>query len=214
MAVVWFVRHGESVSNANLPTVHPALSELTAVGWQEAHRVAGVFSATPDLIVTSSYARARETAVPTIQRFPHVPQETWPVHEFTYLHPERYQGTRGRERGPWAEAYWLRCDPEERENEGGESFAELMSRGWEVLAHCAQRQEKWIVVFSHGMFIRCLLWLLITQYREPTPEAMRRYGRFLHAIHVPNGAIWPVIFTPSRPPQFSGFITHHLATND
>ena len=121
MTKFWFIRHGESVSNANLPTKDPALSELTPRGHQEAEYVAQAFNEAPDLIVVSSFLRARQTAVPTQKRFPLVPVVEWPVHEFVYLHPERYNGTTGSERAPFAQAYWERNDPFENEYGGGES---------------------------------------------------------------------------------------------
>ena len=128
MTKVWFVRHGESISNANLPTETPEGSELTPKGEQEAELAATFFTEAPDLIVTSSYKRAQQKAEPTINRFPIVPVETWPVHEFTYLAPIRYKGTIGDERWEFAKEYWQRCDPQEKEMGTGESFAELLGR--------------------------------------------------------------------------------------
>lgn len=210
MSLIWFIRHGESISNANLPTTHPALTELTPRGWDEAEQIAAAFDTAPDLIVTSSFTRTRETAVPTIQRFPHVRQETWPVHEFTYLHPQRYFNTRGSERGQWAMPYWQRSDPLEKEGEIGESFAELLARLQQVQALAVRRPEDWIVVFTHGLFTRCLLWQMITGITVPTKEAMGRYGRFTQAVSMPNGAILPIAFEPESPPRFSGFLTSHM----
>lgn len=210
MTQIWFIRHGESISNANLPTIHPALTELTAKGWAEARQIATAFDKAPDLIVSSSFTRARQTAVPTIQRFPHVPQETWPVQEFTYLNPQRYFNTRGSERGQWAQPYWQRADPLEKEGGVGDSFAELLARVQQVQALAAQRTEAWIVVFTHGLFTRCLLWQMITGITEPTKSAMGRYGRFTQAASMPNGAILPVTFTPNQPPVFGGFRVAHM----
>ena len=35
----------------------------------------------------------QQTAAPTIARFPGVPVEVWPIEEFTYLQPARWNGT-------------------------------------------------------------------------------------------------------------------------
>lgn len=41
--------------------------------------VAESFSEAPDLIVTSPFERAKDRALPTIQKFPGWPVEVWPV---------------------------------------------------------------------------------------------------------------------------------------
>lgn len=100
MPKVWLIRHGESESNADLRTSHPSETTLTPKGLIEAERVAGRFVEAPDLIVVSPYLRSRQTAEPTLQRFAEIAIEEWPVHEFTYLHPNRYRDTMGSERMP------------------------------------------------------------------------------------------------------------------
>jgi hypothetical protein len=37
--------------------------------------------------VTSPHLRTQQTTAPTIERFPDVPVEVWPIEEFTYLQP-------------------------------------------------------------------------------------------------------------------------------
>ena len=51
--------------------------------------VATDWGETPSLIVTSLFLRTQQTAAPTIERFPDVPVEVWPIEEFTYLQPSR-----------------------------------------------------------------------------------------------------------------------------
>ena len=59
--------------------------ELTELGWRQAREVAASWTQVPSLLVTSAYLRTRQTAQPTLARFPHVPVEAWPIEEFTYL---------------------------------------------------------------------------------------------------------------------------------
>jgi broad specificity phosphatase PhoE len=186
---VWLIRHGESVSNADLPTGDPAESALTEKGVEEAEQIANAIGEKPDLIVVSPYLRARQTAVPTLNRFPTVPQEEWPVHEFTYLAPIRYAGTTGTERRPLALAYWERNDPSEKEGGEGESFAELLARVQEIVARLRQHPAEYIVVFSHGLFLRALIWSVLTGITAATPKSMKRYSHFTQAAQIPNGAI-------------------------
>ncbi|MBX4390115.1 hypothetical protein K4H03_28970, partial [Mycobacterium tuberculosis] len=57
-----------------------------------------------------------------------VPVEVWPIAEFTYLQPARWNGTRSAERMPHLERYWSAADPDYCDGEGAESFATLLRR--------------------------------------------------------------------------------------
>ncbi len=209
MTEVWLIRHGESISNANLPTGDPSQSALTEKGVAEAEQIVKAFAKAPDLFVVSSYLRARQTAVPTQQRFPHVPTEDWPVHEFTYLNPVRYHGTTGTERRPFALAYWERNNPHEKEGGAGESFTELMTRVQETAARLRRHPANYIAVFSHGLFLRALIWSVLTNTTEATPQTMRRYAWFIRSATIPNGAIIKARFSADESILISQFGTAH-----
>ncbi len=194
MGEAWFIRHGESISNADLPTSHPADSELTPLGMAEAEQIAQAFARPPDLIVVSPFIRARQTAAPTLHRFASVPTATWPVHEFTYLAASHYDGTTGSERWPIAMDYWQRNDPDYRDGKNSETFAELMVRVWQIIAQLRQHEAQFVALFSHGLFIRALQWAVLTNTTQATPDSMRRYNSFCRAVTVPNGAICRLFF--------------------
>ena len=82
---VRFIRHGESVANAGGVTAEPSGIPLTELGREQALAIARGLSNPPDLIITSPYTRARDSAAPTAARFPDVPLEVWPVQEFASL---------------------------------------------------------------------------------------------------------------------------------
>lgn len=210
MSEVWLIRHAESISNANLPTVHPAQSELTPLGERQALAVVEAFIAKPDLLVVSPFVRARQTAVPTITHFDPIPVEEWPVHEFTYLAPHRYADTTGAERAPYARDYWQQNDPHFKEGGEGESFAELLDRVWMIAGRLQQHSASFVAVFSHGLFLRALLWAVLTQTTKATPETMQRYGHFLQGVWWPNTAVCKATFSANEV-RFSPFETNHLA---
>jgi len=185
-------------------------TELTPQGHDDAARVVQAFWEKPDLLVVSPYVRARQTAVPTINHFDPITVEEWPVFEFTYLHPERYNGTRGSDRAPFAQAYWQRNDPFENEMGGGESFAEMMVRIDQLISRLHTHPASFIAVFSHGLFLRGLLWVLLTGLREPTQDGMRRYHHFVRSVWMPNGAILKATFDGRNPVTFGGFETEHM----
>jgi 2,3-bisphosphoglycerate-dependent phosphoglycerate mutase len=91
--MLWLVRHGESEANAGDVTGDRDSPPLTAVGRDQATRVASAFPAAPDRVVLSPYVRAIQTAGPLLARFPAVLVESAAVQEFAYLAAHRHQGT-------------------------------------------------------------------------------------------------------------------------
>ena len=152
-----FIRHGQSTGNAGIPAHDLALLELTELGWKQSREVAASWTETPSLIVTSPYLRTQQTAAATIERFADVAVKVWPIQEFTYLQPSRWNGTRSSERMPVIERYWAEADPEYCDGEGTESFATLLERGKAALARLSGLPEDALVyVFSHGQFIQAV----------------------------------------------------------
>ena len=86
MLTIWFIRHAQSESNAGLLTAADAGIALTPYGHAQAACIPAAFAERPTLIVTSPYLRARQTAQPTIDRFPDVPVEEWPIQEIGRAH--------------------------------------------------------------------------------------------------------------------------------
>ena len=125
MVRVWLIRHGQSESNAGLPSADWRGIPLTELGRQQAERIAEVFADPPKLIVRSPYLRAQETAQPTIARYPGAACEEWPVQEFSYLRTLDGRATTSHERAPEVRAYWEQADPQHAEP-GAESFAGLL----------------------------------------------------------------------------------------
>ena len=157
-----FIRHGQSTGNAGIPAHDLALLELTGLGWGQSREVAASWTEVPSLIVTSSYLRTKQTATATIARFPDVPVEVWPIQEFTYLQPTRWNGTRSSERMPAIERYWAAADPAYCDGEGAESFSILLERAQAALDRLAGLPEESLVyVFSHGQFIQAVRSLVI-----------------------------------------------------
>lgn len=170
-----FIRHGQSTGNAGIPTHDLSLLELTELGWQQARELAANWTETPDLIVTSPYLRTQQTAAPTVERFRDVAVEVWPIQEFTYLEPSRWNGTLSSERLPSIERYWAGADPDYVDGDGAESFAELRRRAEGALERLAGMAEDALVyVFSHGQFIQAVRCLVIDREKNDR-ETMRDF---------------------------------------
>jgi broad specificity phosphatase PhoE len=157
---VFLIRHGESMANAGHATSDPATIPLTPCGWTQAQQVATVFNHPPSLIITSSYLRTQQTAEPTCERFPLVPQVVWPVQEFTYLSPAHCVNMTAAQRRPLVEAYWERCDLAVTDGPGAEAFASLIERVQQMLLHIQELECGDIAIFTHGHFMQMVLWLV------------------------------------------------------
>jgi hypothetical protein len=83
MTEIWLIRHGDCKRDA------AGELQLTPKGWAEAHELTSHLILPPDLIVTSNTPRAKQTARPTIDLYPDIPRETWPIHTWR---KDRMQG--------------------------------------------------------------------------------------------------------------------------
>jgi broad specificity phosphatase PhoE len=197
MSIILLVRHGESKSNAGLPTSCPKLVELTGKGLKQAEDIAYILKSqpAPELIVTSSYLRTQQTAKPTRLAFPFVPEEEWPVHEFTYLSPSYWnEDTTSKDREPLVKAYWETCDPAYVDGPGSESFVLFIKRIKQFLFRLRETSHDTIAVFSHEQFICAFLWCLQLGWLNLTQDDMKDYREFLDANPIPNGGIVRVQF--------------------
>jgi len=193
MPTVFLVRHGESQSNVGLPTDCPECAKLTVRGKEQAKRIAfSLESLTSlDLIVTSSYQRSKETAMPTQDAFPTVSQDEWKVQEFTYLSPVYLGYSNAEQRKPLVEAYWEQLLPFYEDGPGAESFAQFIERvqAFLNLLRDQEYEDKTIAVFSHEQFIKAVLWLIDDGPIEMSSKAMRDFRDCLNHKSLRNGAI-------------------------
>lgn len=156
MKKIWFIRHGESLANAGEATQDHQSIPLTEQGWSQA-RAVSLTVPKPELIITSPYVRAKETAEPLCQRYPDVPVEEWDdVHEFVYLSPATCVGTTSAQRRPRVLTYWKALDPDYVDGEGAESYNHLLGRIKKTLMRLEGLSQDFIVVFSHAQFMRNL----------------------------------------------------------
>ena len=184
----WLVRHDESAANAGAVTADPASIPLTEAGRDQARAIATMITRRPDLIVVSPYLRTRQTAAPSLERFPDVPVETWPVQEFTYLSPGRCVGTTAAQRRPLVEAYWQRCDASAVDGEGAESFTAMLQRVRALRERLATHPAGFILVFMHGQIMQGLR--LLTLYPDLDDQMlMARFLAFDRQEPVRNGQI-------------------------
>lgn len=186
MKHVRLIRHGESAANAGQATLDHSTIPLTRKGFEQARLVALSFNHPPALIVASPFTRAYSTAMATAAVFPHIPFETWPIQEFTYLEPARCTSTTVADRREWVEAYWAKADPAFTDGEGAESFLDLISRAQSFLKCLAEHPAQDIAAYSHGQFINAVAWLIERKPLGIDGGAMVDWREYEIANHVPN----------------------------
>ena len=186
MTTAIFVRHGQSTGNAGIPCHDLAEIELTELGQQQARGVAASWTDTPSLIVTSPYRRTQQTAAATVARFSDVPVQVWPIEEFTYLEPSRWNGTRSVERMPYLERYWSELDPAYCDGPGAESFTTLLRRAEGALDRLANMPERsTVLLFSHGQFIQAVRTIVVAPDTDDQSK-MRGFWRKGEAPAISN----------------------------
>jgi broad specificity phosphatase PhoE len=206
---IWIIRHAQSRSNAGLPTTGPHDNSLSELGYSQSKWIPIVFKQSPDLIVISPYLRTQLTAQPLIEQFPKTPIEVWQVQEFTYLTLPLNQPTTPVMRKPFSETYWERCDPDYVDGAQAESFTQLMERV-QVALQQMQQQSGFVTVFTHGLFIKAMLWQILANPGVIDTVAMRRFHHFWQGFRVPNASILKMDFNSDGIPCWSPIFTDHL----
>lgn len=183
---IWWVRHGESVGNAGARTADSANYPLTPHGADQAARFAALLPRAPDLIISSPYVRARQTAVPTSARFSTAPAVEWPVEEMHYLSLERIRDTTQIERRALGRGFWDVSDPDFVEGVGAESFRGFIARADGALQRARAESGAFIVIFAHSLFLRGVLWRALIGTQTIDGEAMKLYREFSRGFDIPN----------------------------
>jgi broad specificity phosphatase PhoE len=214
MPTILLIRHGESQSNAGRATSCPESIELTDHGQKQAEFVAQeIRKSYPslDLIVTSSYTRAKDTARWTEWLFKDrgVPIKTWPVHEFTYLSTWGTKDSTVEERRPAVLRYWEQSNPSDPDGPGAESFEHFIDRVRGVKENLDTIKGT-VAVFSHNQFICALLWLSEQSSLKINAQTMRDFRNFLDGHFIPNGAIVRVQFGDGGGRWHYEILTSHL----
>jgi probable phosphoglycerate mutase len=179
---VILVRHGQSLANAGgIPPDH-ITNPLTELGHAQAKSFAENFPAQPTLLLVSPFQRARQTSEPFAQRFPEIPIEEWPIHEFHYLEPARHNGTSEEQQLPHMETYWKRSDPAYFDGPGAESFAAFLDRTRDTMKRLARLNTGGcIVMFTHGFVMQAFR--LLSLFPDATDQQLMSNFRRFHFVN-------------------------------
>jgi broad specificity phosphatase PhoE len=91
----------------------------------------------------------------------------------------------------------------------GESFVDFIGRVHETIERLKNSEHQTIPVFTHGQFIRAIMWLFLTGQGEINSMAMKEFYYFLLAFSFPNPGFIKLNFSESET-CISNIITNHL----
>jgi broad specificity phosphatase PhoE len=187
--LVRFIRHGKSRAHDGEANRRAKLVALSSIGKAQAKDIASYLERKPDLIVSSPYLRAWQTALPTKERFPDVNCRVWSdVQEFSYLEAIDGVLSTQADRSPFVKEYWNICRPDwnfegDKENE---SFKQLVQRAQNTLNRLQkywenkQQCDTFIVIFTHEQFIRAIEGLINGTLKiEPDARDMKFFRQKL-----------------------------------
>jgi len=173
---VYFVRHGQSEDNA-APVFQSPDSPLSELGRRQAERVAERFCKLPfEALIASPFRRSNETAEI-------IAKVTGMEVEYSDLFVERIKPTciNGKSHDDEAaNAVWRDWEkslyaPGMRISDG-ENFDDLVRRADEALVFLGNRVERFLVVVTHGYFLRTIL-ARIMLGQMISGETFRRFQR-------------------------------------
>ena len=183
-AKIILVRHGQSLANAGGMCGDHTTNPLTELGREQARAFAESFRGSPTRFIRSHYLRARQTAEPLLAKFPAVPVEDWPVHEFSYL--ALTCPVTDELLMPRAMVFWQRADPAHIDGSDVESFTAFLTRVRGAANRLAAMPAgEHIVVFTHGFWMQAFrMHLLFPQATDA--ELMRSFRRFHNGHFIAN----------------------------
>ena len=193
---IFFVRHGQSSSNAGALSVPHAEVPLTPLGHAQSAAVATLLPPAPRLILTSPYVRAQQTAVPYCTRCGLQAHPADLLHEFDAFAFHLIAGMTGEQRRPVTAEFWGKADPLLRTGSDKENFTEFAARvqAFEHIVLPVLPPET--VIFGHGTWIALLVWRLLG-FNPQAEHGMRRFRSFQQGLAMPNASIWRVQQTGS-----------------
>ena len=197
MKSIWFFRHAQSIFNADknykTDSFSAPLAPLSELGLKQAEHIASNFDSSPDLIITSPYMRAKETAKYLILKYPVASQEEWPIQEFNYLSSEKCSGMRRIDLKPFADEYWSNNNPSYVDGLDAENFENFINRVYATIKKIKNRKENCIVLFGHEIFIVAVKYILENKPKKITSKTMRGFREYFILNRIPNASAVKIV---------------------
>ena len=174
MKTVYFVRHGESEANVGHPVFQGEESDLTPRGEEQARFIADrAKNLQFEALISSRALRARKTA-------DYISQATGVKHEPVEIFSERKLPSRfvgipvdDEDVRPKFEAWEKSLYEPDVRVEDGENFSDITKRAGGALAYLEKRSESYILVVTHGFFLRTIIARVLFG-EKVTPDELKK----------------------------------------
>jgi alpha-ribazole phosphatase len=185
---LFFVRHGQSASNAGGLTTEHATIPLTPLGLAQADALAEHLQVEPSRVLASPFTRARDTAQRFCDKIGRQAELAPLLHEFETIDPALLEDMTGEQRRPIADAYWARADVHERMGTRAETFAQFEGRVAAFMDDLASLPDQ-SILFGHGMWMGLMFWKLLG-FSSNDSRSMKAFRRFQLGLPIPNCAVY------------------------
>ncbi len=192
MKKIYIVRHGQSHTNAGGDAMPNTEIPLTELGQQQAIAVADWLLQKTDKnirsIGVSKYLRTQQTAQPLIDKTTLNPTIIEGLQEFNYLCFKTIKDKTVEERLQLATRYWLEQGPDfidGSDETEAESFDMFVQRTKQVLSHLHTLEDGTHVLYSHGLWISMLIWIILAQPTDSN-QSMQNFRQFELSIRAKN----------------------------
>jgi broad specificity phosphatase PhoE len=161
---IYIVRHGETDGNRNriVQTPHTPLS---ALGQEQARQFANAYAhISASHILSSDYTRAKSTALALHEKI------NCPFSVNELLRERNFGELRGQAYDNIADDFFA----EDYHPKGGESHAQFISRikhAWQYITEFANEQKGDLVVVTHGLVLRSLLFDILNLPKDSITQA-------------------------------------------
>lgn len=193
---LYFIRHGESVSNAGGMTMEHNSIPLSEKGRQQAQVVADTLGITPSQVLVSELVRTQQTAQPFCTKHRLNYQTNPLLNEIHALSYELIEGMMGEQRRSIAQAYWAEGDPNKRMGEQADTFHEFRERVDGFIEAMGSLPDN-TVIFGHGIWFGLLVWRLMG-FEAHDKQGMIAFRRFQSGLPLSNGIIYSLQSVNSR----------------
>jgi alpha-ribazole phosphatase len=181
---IYFIRHGESVSNAGGMTMEHHAIPLSEKGKFQAQLVADTLVTKPSKVMVSELIRTQQTAQPYCDRHQLNFQTNPLLNEIHAVSFELIEGMMGQQRRQIAQQYWSEGDIHKRMGKRADTFAEFRDRVDGFINEMPNLENN-TVIFGHGIWFGMLYWRLLG-FAAHDQQGMLAFRRFQSGLPLLN----------------------------
>ncbi len=185
---LYFIRHGESVSNAGGVTMEHGSIPLSENGRNQAQIVAETLDITPSQVLVSELIRTQQTAQTFCDKHRVSYQVNPLLNEVHAISHELIDGMTGEQRRLIAQVYWMEGNVNKRMGEHADTFNEFRERVDGFIDAMAGLMDN-TVIFGHGIWFGLLVWRLMG-FEAHDRQGMITFRRFQSGLPLLNGMVY------------------------